>query len=63
MGGERHPQVLVHRRVIEGHRQHVEHGRDLAADDFDAGPGADDGQKSPMAWIGRGLENGRDSGL
>ena len=51
MRGQRRPQVVVHRRVIEGHRQHVEHGSDLAADDFDAGLGADDGEKFPMAWI------------
>jgi hypothetical protein len=52
MGGQRRPQVIVHRRVIEGHRQHVEHRSDLAADNFDAGLGENGREKSPIAWIG-----------
>ncbi len=55
MGGQCLPQIIVHRRVVEGHRQHVEHGSDLATDDFDAGLGADDSQKSPVARIGAPL--------
>jgi hypothetical protein len=52
MGGQGPAEVVVHRRIVEGHRQHVEHGSDLAADDLDAGLGANDGEKSPMTWIG-----------
>ena len=45
-------QIPAHRGVVKGHRQRVEHGSDLAADDFDAGLGANDREKSPMAWLG-----------
>ena len=38
---QRRPQVVVHRWIVEGHCQHVEHRSDLAADDFDARMRAD----------------------
>ena len=32
VSGQHHPQVVVHRRVVEGHRQDVVNGHAVAAD-------------------------------